>query len=62
MQIIIHTIQGTFLVPSEKQAELIHWLQNNAIKTGQHAVREDVAQSGNYTGRQLINENGCIGD
>lgn len=57
MQIVIHTIQGTFLVPTDKQAELIHWLQNNAIKAGQQQVREEVAQNGQtYTGRQLINE------
>ena len=63
MQIVINTIQGTFIVPSEKQAELIHWLQNNAIKAGQESVREQVSQGNfNYTGRQLINEGGYIGD
>lgn len=62
MQIVINTMQGTFIVPSEKQAELVYWLQNNAIKAGQQTVREEVVQSGNYTGRQLINEGGYIGD
>lgn len=55
MQIVIHTIQGTYIVPTEKQAELIHWLQNNAIKVGAEPVREDRSQWGE-TGRQLINE------
>lgn len=63
MQIVINTIQGTFIVPAEKQSELIMWLQRNAIKAGQEPVREQVQQGGqNYTGRQLINEKGYIGD
>lgn len=50
-------MQGTFIVPSEKQAELIYWLQNNAIKAGQEPVREQVNQGhSNYVGRQLIGE------
>ena len=58
MQIVINTIQGTFIVPSEKQAELIMWLQRNAIKAGQEPVREQANQGNQvYTGRQLINEN-----
>jgi hypothetical protein len=57
MQIVINTIQGTFIVPAEKQAELIYWLQNNAIKTGQEPVREQVNQAGQvYVGRHLISE------
>jgi len=57
MQIVINTIQGTFIVPTEKQAELIHWLQNNAIKAGQEPVREQFQQGNqNYTGRQLVTE------
>ncbi len=57
MQIVIHTIEGTFLVPTEKQSELIMWLKNNAIKAGQQQVREEVTQNGQtYTGRQLISE------
>lgn len=57
MQIVINTIQGTFIVPTEKQAELIHWLQNNAIKAGQEPVREQI-QHGNqiFTGRHLVTE------
>lgn len=57
MQIVINTIQGTFIVPSEKQAELIHWLQNNAIKAGADSVREQHnQQGGTFTGRQLVTE------
>lgn len=59
MQIVINTIQGTFIVPSDKQAELIYWLQNNAIKAGQEPVREQI-NTGQYAGRQLINENGDL--
>ena len=63
MQIVINTIAGTFLVPTEKQSELIYWLEKNAIKAGQQTVREQV-QTGNqtYTGRQLINEQSPRGD
>jgi hypothetical protein len=57
MDIIINTIQGTFVVPQHKQQELIQWLVSNAVKVGQEPVREQF-QSGNssYTGRQLISE------
>lgn len=59
MQIIINTIQGTYVVPAEKQADLIYWLQANAIKVGQEpVVREQVTadRQAGYVGRQLINE------
>jgi hypothetical protein len=56
MQIVIHTVQGTYIVPTEKQAELIYWLQNNAIKADSVSVKEQVNQTPNYPGRQLINE------
>ena len=63
MQIVIHTMQGTFIVPLEKQSELVYWLQNNAIKTGQEPVREQANQGNSgYMGRQLISEGGYIGD
>jgi hypothetical protein len=62
MQTIIHTIQGTFIVPSDKQAALIHWLQENAVRSESVPVREQVTQSGGFTYRQLINEGGYIGD
>jgi hypothetical protein len=55
MQIIINTIAGTFLVPSHKESDLIHWLESNAVKTGQQPVQEQ-GGSQNYTGRQLISE------
>ena len=56
-------MQGTFLVPLEKQSELVYWLQNNAIKTGQEPVREQANQGNSgYMGRQLISEGGYIGD
>ena len=57
MDIIINTIQGTFVVPQHKQQELIQWLTNNAVKVGQEPVREQFQQGGSsYTGRQLISE------
>ena len=53
MQIVINTIEGTFVVPAEKQAELIYWLKSNAVKVGQQPVKE---QSGTpFPGTQLIN-------
>lgn len=55
MQIVIHTIEGTFLVPTEKQAELIHWLNMNAIKAGGNQVREQTINQ-NSVGRQLLSE------
>lgn len=54
MQIIINTIQGTFVVPAEKQADLIFWLQKNAIKLA--SVKEEQIQGGNFSGQVLINE------
>jgi hypothetical protein len=55
MQITINTIDGTFLVPSEKEAALIAWLEMNAVKAGQQPVQEQ-GGSQNYAGRQLISE------
>jgi hypothetical protein len=55
MQIVIQTIQGTYIVPTDKQAELILWLQNNAVKAGAHNVRENTDQQ-TYSGQQLITE------
>lgn len=55
MQITIHTISGTFVVPPEKEAALVHWLQNNAIKVGGHQPVAET-QNPNYTGRQLLSE------
>lgn len=56
MEIVINTQYGTFIVPREKHAELVFWLQNNAIKAGQQTVQE--TQGGaNSTSRQLLSEN-----
>ena len=62
MQTVIHTIQGTYIVPAEKQAAFIHWLQENAIRSESVPVREQTSQPGHFTNRQLINEVGYIGD
>jgi hypothetical protein len=56
MQIVINTINGTYVVPPEKETSLIMWLQQNAIKTGQQPVSEQSQQTGQYTGRQLLSE------
>lgn len=56
MQIVIHTQSGTFLVQPDKEAALVDWLQQNAVKAGQNPVREQTIDP-NYIGRQLINEN-----
>ena len=59
MQITIQTRAGLFIVPESKEAELIMWLQGNAIKAGQQAVYEQgqtISRDG-YQGRQLLSEN-----
>ena len=57
MSIVINTMQGTFIVPNEKQADLICWLQTNAIRANQAPVREHFTQGEtSYIGRQLITE------
>ena len=59
MQIVINTIEGTYVVPADKQADLIYWLQQNAINVNQNnIVREQgrTQSSGQQIGRQLINE------
>ena len=53
MSITVNTIYGTFIVPDNKQDELINWLQSNAVKPG-HTT--EGAQQGQYNGQQLINE------
>jgi hypothetical protein len=55
MSITVNTSHGTFIVPSEKEASLIMWLQQNAIKTSQQMVREQ-GQDQSGEGRFLINE------
>jgi hypothetical protein len=54
MSITVNTLYGTFIVPDEKQDQLIQWLQTNAVKAGQEPIGE--IKEDNYTGRQLINE------
>jgi hypothetical protein len=54
MEITINTIYGTYIVPSDKTDQLLAWLQQNAVRPGQHPVKE--IKEDNYTGRQLINE------
>lgn len=53
MEIIINTIQGTFVVPREKEAALITWLEQNAAKVQFNTcVKEE--QNDSYIGRQLL--------
>ncbi len=59
MQITINTIAGTFVVPPEKESQLIIWLQANAVKVGQQPVSE--TQNSQYPGRQLLSENNYRG-
>lgn len=57
MQTVIHTINGTYLVPDSKQTDFIHWLEANAIKAGQQSIREQGNPSKEtYTGNQLLSE------
>jgi len=60
MQIVINTINGTYLVPSEKEAALISWLEQNAIRAGAPTVSEQTY--GTQTGRQLLSEVGYQGE
>lgn len=53
MEIIIRTLQGTYIVPIEKQPDLQIWLQQNAILTDRQTVREQFGTQ-NYSGPQLI--------
>jgi len=54
MEIIVNTINGTYIVPREKQDLLIQWLEVNAVKPGAKPIGE--IREGASTGRQLINE------
>jgi hypothetical protein len=58
MQITIQTRAGLFIVPDSKEMELVNWLQQNAIKTGNQTVYEQgqTVSQNPYTGRQLISE------
>jgi hypothetical protein len=59
MQVSIQTTQGLFIVPDHKEAELVYWLQQNAIKAGQQQVYEQgqTVSQDVYSGRQLLSEN-----
>ena len=55
MSIVIHTQDGTYIVPSENESALVAWLQQNAVRAGQKSVREN--QTDDVSGiRQLISE------
>lgn len=56
MNTIIHTVEGTFIVPSDKEAALLYWLKQNAVKAGAQNVIEQHVSDSNYVGRQLISE------
>ena len=52
MNTTIQTIRGTYIVPPEKQDQLIQWLELNAIK-----VQQNIGEIKEHnTSRQLINE------
>ena len=52
METIIHTIQGTYIIPKEKEAALLYWLQANAVLQGQ----QEIGELQNMNGQRLINE------
>jgi hypothetical protein len=54
METVIQTIEGSFVVPSEKHAALIGWLKANAVQVGSRPVYE-IKEEGNAV-RQLISE------
>ena len=54
METIINTINGTYIVPTDKLDQLIQWLEIHAVRPGQKPIGE--IKEGQYTGRQLINE------
>ncbi len=54
MEIVINTINGTYIVPSNKTDQLIQWLELNAVRPGAKTLGE--IKEGPYTGKQLINE------
>ena len=50
METIVNTIQGTFIVPKNKEAALINWLQANAIRQG----AQNLGEGTGYSGQQYI--------
>ena len=53
MSITIHTYKGTYIVPENKQEQLITWLEQNAVSVQQNVTE---VQGYKYTPRVLINE------
>ena len=56
MQIVINTIAGTFLVPQERESDLIYWLTHNATRIDSKSISEQARQNNQYVGTQLLNE------
>lgn len=57
MQITITTQRGVFIVPREKEMDLINWLENNAVRANQQTVFENTTQQPVRPNvRQLITE------
>lgn len=58
METIVNTIHGTYIVPANKQDQLIQWLEINAVKPSAISLKE--VKIGDYSPefktRQLINE------
>ena len=52
--ITVNTYKGTYIVPSEKQEQLIAWLQQNAIQVQQKIT--EIQEITNIEPRHLINE------
>lgn len=60
MQIVINTIEGTFVVPKEREADLIYWLKHNANRINSSSVWEQQSPTSQFVGRQVLNENGNL--
>jgi hypothetical protein len=54
MSITIPTYKGTYIVPENKQDQLIAWLEQNAVNVQQRVT--EVQETTNNTPRFLINE------
>lgn len=54
MQIVINTIHGTYVVPREKEAELLNWLYVNATRVQQRTQIREQGSDDNYPGQQLL--------
>lgn len=54
MEITIHTMFGTFIVPSNKIQDLVSWLRVHAVQANTQSVQE--VRGLNNTTTQLINE------